>query len=156
MARETLAKRLGDQLNSIPLETIDLAPERSRRQVREARRANGIVSAVVFLPMMVIGGGALGVYASWWGVKEDRVCVVEAKARDTERVRGGTVVTWSVVTDQCGTLEVTSGGGKLGIEEVDDLATSLVVGTRYRFDVRGWGELFGRHAILHAKELPPE
>ncbi|MGO4536559.1 hypothetical protein [Leifsonia sp. 2MCAF36] len=146
--RNTLAKRLGDRLNSIPLSPAEDPPV--DQSLKKLPRRTSVLLALMGVLMIAIPTVPVTLNSIWWGTKTTRTCQITEGHYYATNGKGGPGWVYEIATRQCGQLQVTSGPTK-SLAETKRLGDSLLIGHTYRFELRGWsGLLSAKPAIMSA------
>ncbi|MCU1479866.1 MAG: hypothetical protein JWQ19_652 [Subtercola sp.] len=93
----------------------------------------------------------------WWRDASTATCAVRTISRHDTYGKSGYLGTVFDVESSCGALQVTNGGGSMGLDEegADALGETLQIGKTYEMSLRGWiGWPNERQAIVEATLLP--
>jgi hypothetical protein len=160
MARKTLADRLQSGFEALPTTPgARTPPPVPPRRMSAARKRVQLVIGLALMGVCVLAflGGVAYLIGSgvWWHTASVETCTVTDFSRDWHEGKYGPGVVWTIDTEDCGTLQITS-GPNLGmtVPVVDQMGNTMWTGDRYRFDLRGWAGWPGEpKAIVAAKDL---
>ena len=99
--------------------------------------AIGLGALALFLVSSYAGNIGAGI---WWDTKSTATCTITSKSFQSWTGRRGAPsgVAYTIHTQECGTLIVTSGSWSFGIPEANELGSSLEPGHTYEMELRGW------------------
>ena len=123
------------------------------------KRAQLVVGlALVAVCVLTLLGGVAYLIGSgvWWRTASVQTCTVTDFSRYWhDGGRSGPGVIWTIDTEDCGTLQITTGPDMgMTIPAADAIGNTMWTGDRYRFDLRGWSGWPGEpKAIVAAKDL---
>ena len=108
--------------------------------------------------LIVVLGFADGIGSGiWWRDASTATCTVKTVSSHDTYGKSGYLGTVFDVESSCGALQVTAGGGSMGLEEkgAEALGEKLEIGKTYTMSLRGWlGWPNERQAIVAVNPLP--
>lgn len=159
MARTSLADRLQAGFEALPANPGVAHPVPKRRRSPRTRTQIVLARVLAFASLAVFALMLIGVLAYvvgsavWWRTSSVATCTVTDFSREYHAGKGGPGVVWTVDTENCGPLQITT-SPDLRIPEADAIGDTMWTGDRYRFDLRGFAGWPGEpKAIVAAKDL---